>query len=69
MPLIRVMFMAQVVNGLLLPVILVFVMLLNHRVALLGELAAGRFVLAAGWFVTVVVSVMSIALVVTYLLP
>ena len=31
LPLIRVMFLAQVVNGLLLPVILVFVMLLNRR--------------------------------------
>ena len=69
LPLIHVMFLAQVVNGLLLPVILVFVMLLNHRVALLGELASGKFLLAAGWFVTVVVSLMSVALVVTYLLP
>ena len=69
LPLIRVMFLAQVVNGVLLPVILVFVMLLSHRRALLGELASSRSTLAAGWFVTILVSGMSMALVVTYLLP
>jgi len=57
------------VNGLLLPVILVFVMLLSRRRLLLGALTSGRFLTAAGWFVTLVVSAMSIALVITYLLP
>jgi Mn2+/Fe2+ NRAMP family transporter len=66
LPLIRVMFLAQVVNGLLLPVILVFVMLLSRRHRLLGELTSNRFLLLVGWFVTLVVSVMSVALVVTY---
>jgi Mn2+/Fe2+ NRAMP family transporter len=69
LPLIRVMFLAQVVNGLLLPVILVFVMLLSNRVTLLGQVTSRRLLLAAGWFVTIVVSAMSIALVVTYVLP
>jgi Mn2+/Fe2+ NRAMP family transporter len=69
LPLIRVMFLAQVVNGLLLPIILVFVMLLSRRRKLLGELTSGPFLSAAGWFVTLVVSAMSLALVVTYLLP
>ncbi len=69
LPLIHVMFLAQVVNGLLLPVILVFVMLLGHRRDLLGELASGKALLALGWFVTVAVSVMSVALVVTYAIP
>jgi len=68
LPLIRVMFLAQVVNGLLLPVILVFVMVLSHRSALLGELVPGRLALVAGWFVTIVVGAMSIALVVTYVM-
>ncbi len=69
LPLIHVMFLAQVVNGLLLPVILVFVMLLSHRRDLLGELTSGRLLLGLGWFVTVAVSIMSVALVVTYALP
>ncbi len=68
LPLIKVMFLAQVVNGLLLPVILVFVMLLSRRAGLLGELASGRVLSGLGWLVTVVVSVMSIALVATYVL-
>ena len=67
LPLIHVMFLAQVVNGLLLPVILVFVMLLSRRRKLLGELTSGPLLSTAGWVVTVVVSVMSIALVITYL--
>ena len=69
LPLIRVMFLAQVVNGLLLPVILVFVMLLSRRRVLLGDLTSGRLLFAAGWLVTILVSVMSVALVLSYILP
>ncbi len=69
LPLIRVMFLAQVVNGLLLPIMLVFVMLLSRRRELLGELASGRLLLTLGWLVTVAVSVMSVALVLSYLRP
>ena len=69
LPLIHVMFMAQVVNGVMLPVILVFVMLLSRRRGLLGDLASGPIALALGWLVTLLVSGMSIALVVSYLLP
>jgi Mn2+/Fe2+ NRAMP family transporter len=69
LPLIHVMFLAQVVNGLLLPIILVFVMLLSRRSKLLGELESGPLLSTAGWVVTIIVSVMSVALVVTYLLP
>jgi Mn2+/Fe2+ NRAMP family transporter len=69
LPLIRVMFLAQVVNGLLLPVILVFVMLLTHRRDLLGELTSNRPLLWLGWTITIVISAMSIALVVTYASP
>ena len=54
LPLIRVMFMAQVVNGLMLPVILVFVMLLSHRRSLLGDLASGRASLALALLVAAV---------------
>jgi Mn2+/Fe2+ NRAMP family transporter len=69
LPLIRVMFLAQVINGLLLPVILVFVMLLSRRKGLLGDLSSGPILSAAGWFITIVVSLMSIALVITYIAP
>ena len=42
LPLIQVMFSAQVINGLLLPVILVFVMLLAGDERIMGKLVSGR---------------------------
>lgn len=65
LPLIQVMFSAQVINGLLLPVILVFVMLLAGDRRLMGSLVSGRTNLALGWLVTAVLVVMSIVLAVT----
>jgi Mn2+/Fe2+ NRAMP family transporter len=59
------MFSAQVVNGLLLPVILVFVMLLVGDKKIMGNLASGRINLILGWTVTVLLVVMSLTLVVT----
>lgn len=65
LPLITVMFGAQVINGLLLPVILVFVMLLAGDKRLMGKLVSGRINLALGWSVTAALVVMSLVLVVT----
>ena len=69
LPLIHVMFLAQVFNGLLLPVILVFVMMLCRGATCSATSTSGRLVLAVGWVITLVVSAMSIALVITYLAP
>ena len=65
LPLIQVMFSAQVINALLLPVILVFVMRLAGDKRLMGELVSGRINLALGWFVTAVLITMSLVLAVT----
>jgi NRAMP (natural resistance-associated macrophage protein)-like metal ion transporter len=65
LPLIQVMFSAQVINGLLLPIILVFVMLLAGDRRIMGPLASGRINLGLGWFVTVILVVMSVVLVAT----
>jgi NRAMP (natural resistance-associated macrophage protein)-like metal ion transporter len=65
LPLIQVMFSAQVINGLLLPVILVFVMLLAGDRRLMGGLVSGRVNLALGWLVTGVLILMSLVLVVS----
>jgi NRAMP (natural resistance-associated macrophage protein)-like metal ion transporter len=65
LPLIQVMFSAQVLNGLLLPVILVFVMLLVGDKKVMGNLVSGRINLILGWGVTVLLVVMSLVLVVT----
>jgi NRAMP (natural resistance-associated macrophage protein)-like metal ion transporter len=65
LPLIQVMFVAQVINGLLLPIILVFVMLLARDRRIMGNLVSGRVNQALGWLVTAVLIVMSLVLVVT----
>jgi Mn2+/Fe2+ NRAMP family transporter len=59
------MFSAQVINALLLPVILVFVMRLAGDRRLMGDLVSGRINLALGWFVTAILVVMSVVLAVT----
>jgi len=65
LPLIQVMFSAQVINGLLLPIILVFVMKLAADKRLMGDLVSGPINLALGWLVTGLLVVMSLILVVT----
>ncbi|HEX7472409.1 MAG TPA: Nramp family divalent metal transporter [Candidatus Limnocylindrales bacterium] len=65
LPLIQVMFTAQVVNALLLPFILIFVMLIAADRKTLGPLASGRFLLAVGWTATVVLIALSLILLVT----
>jgi NRAMP (natural resistance-associated macrophage protein)-like metal ion transporter len=65
LPLFQVMFSAQVINGLLLPVILVFVMRLAGDPRIMGELVSSRLNLTLGWLVTSILIVMSIAFVVT----
>jgi Mn2+/Fe2+ NRAMP family transporter len=62
LPLIQVMFLAQVVNGLLLPIILVFVMRLG-REPRLGALRSGGPLYVLGWLVTGLASLMSITFV------
>jgi len=56
-----------VFNGLLLPIILVFVMLVS-RDRRLGPLRGGPVLEALGWLVTLLVSVMSVGFMVTLLL-
>jgi Mn2+/Fe2+ NRAMP family transporter len=66
LPLIDVMFLAQVLNGLLLPIILIFVMLLS-REPRLGALRSGRVLYPLGWAITGLAAVMSITFVVSQL--
>jgi Mn2+/Fe2+ NRAMP family transporter len=69
LPLIEVMFLAQVLNALLLPIVLAFVMLLSSDRRVMGELASGRFLRAIGWTVTVLLVCLSLVLVATSLAP
>lgn len=65
LPLIAVLFLSQVFDGLLLPIILVFVMLLARNVEVMGELRSGRLAMALGWSVTLGIGLLSVALVVS----
>jgi Mn2+/Fe2+ NRAMP family transporter len=67
LPLIAVMFSAQVLNALLLPFVLVFVMLLASDKELMGPLASGRFLGTVGWLATGVLVLLSAVLVVSSL--
>ncbi len=67
LPLIQVMLSAQVLNALLLPFILVFVMLLAADRKLLGPLASGRILLTIGWLSTALLISLSVILLVTTL--
>jgi Mn2+/Fe2+ NRAMP family transporter len=63
--LVGVMFGAQVVNALLLPFVLVFVMKLSSDRSVMGNLASGRFLLSIGWIGTALLIVLSMVLVAT----
>jgi NRAMP (natural resistance-associated macrophage protein)-like metal ion transporter len=65
LPLIQVMFSAQVLNAVLLPFILVFVMLLAADRKMLGPLASGRILLTIGWLSTALLVLLSLILLVT----
>jgi Mn2+/Fe2+ NRAMP family transporter len=63
--LVQVMFTAQVVNALLLPFVLVFVMRLSADKEIMGPLVSGRFLLTVGWLGTALLVLLSVTLVVT----
>jgi len=65
LPLIQVMLAAQVLNALLLPFILVFVMRLAADRKTLGALASGPILLAIGWLSTALLVALSLILVIT----
>jgi Mn2+/Fe2+ NRAMP family transporter len=56
---------SQVANGLLLPVVLVFMALLIRRRALMGEFVQGRVRDAVTWAMTAVLVVLALALAVS----
>jgi NRAMP (natural resistance-associated macrophage protein)-like metal ion transporter len=67
--LVQVMFTAQVVNCLLLPFVLVFVMRLASNKELMGPLVSGRKLAAIGWAGTALLVVLSLTLLVSPLIP
>ncbi len=61
-PLIKVVILSQVLNGVLLPVVLVFMLILINRKDLMGDYTNNRTFNAVAWITAVVVAAMSVAL-------
>jgi len=68
-PLFPVLFLSQVLNGLLLPFVLVFVCLLINRRELMGEHVNGRIWNVVAWGTCAVMVALTLVLVVTTVLP
>jgi NRAMP (natural resistance-associated macrophage protein)-like metal ion transporter len=64
LPLVQVMLVSQILNGMLLPFILVFMLLLINRERLMGEWRNGRFFNAVAWGTTAVMIALTLYLVV-----
>src|SRR5918912_40145 len=69
LPLISVLLVTQVINGLLLPVLLVSVLRLVNRRELMGARVNGPVYNAASWLTVVVVSALSVLFIATRLFP
>jgi NRAMP (natural resistance-associated macrophage protein)-like metal ion transporter len=54
LPLVQIMLVSQIVNGVLLPFILVFMLLLINRTKIMGEWTNGRFFNAVAWGTTAI---------------
>jgi NRAMP (natural resistance-associated macrophage protein)-like metal ion transporter len=69
LPLIRVLLVTQVINGLLLPVILIAVLRLVNDRELMGEYRNSRLLNTVAWLATVIVSALSLLLIVATIFP
>ena len=69
LPLIRVLLLTQVINGLLLPVILFAILRLVNNRELMGSHVNGRLYNIGAWLTAVIVSLLSLLLIVSLLFP
>jgi Mn2+/Fe2+ NRAMP family transporter len=68
-PLISIMVVSQILNGMLLPVILVFMLLLINNRKLMGKYVNGRVYNYLAWGTTLAMTVLTVVLVVTSIFP
>jgi Mn2+/Fe2+ NRAMP family transporter len=68
-PLLRIILTSQVLNGVLLPFILVFMVLLANRRSLMGDFVNGPVYNAISWATTVVLVALTVVLIVVSFLP
>jgi NRAMP (natural resistance-associated macrophage protein)-like metal ion transporter len=69
MPLLAIMFYSQVINGMLLPFILIFMLLLINDRRIMGDYVNSKFMNGVTWLTVGVLILLSVAMVVTSLLP
>ena len=69
LPLIKVLLVTQVINGLLLPIVLVAVLRLVNDEELMGPRVNGVFYNAAAWATAIIVSALSLLLIVGTIFP
>jgi Mn2+/Fe2+ NRAMP family transporter len=69
MPLIKIMLISQVLNGILLPVILIYMLRLSSNVKLMGEHSNSKTFNVLTWGVCAVIIVLTFFLTVSYLFP
>jgi len=62
-PLIQVMFVSQVANGVALPPVLIFMLLLVNRKSLMGDQVNGPFFNTVAWVTTIVMIALTLLLV------
>jgi Mn2+/Fe2+ NRAMP family transporter len=63
-PLVKVAVLSQVLNGILLPAVLIFMLLLVNKDHLMGKLANSRVYNAIAWGLTAIVIVLTVAMLV-----
>jgi Mn2+/Fe2+ NRAMP family transporter len=68
-PLLRIILVSQVMNGVLLPFILVFMLVLVNRESLMGRFVNGRAYNAVAWATVAVLIALTVMMVVTSFLP
>ena len=68
-PLLRILFLSQVANGVLLPFILIFMLLLINQKRLMGVYTNSPAFNVIAWVTTVIMIVLTVALVVTQIFP
>ncbi len=69
LPLLRIILVSQVMNGVLLPFVLVFMLLLVNRAGIMGEFVNGRAYNLVAWATVLVLVVLTVLMVATSLLP
>ncbi len=68
-PLISIMLVSQILNGMLLPVILVFMLILINKKKLMGNYVNGRVYNYLAWGTTIAMTLLTVVLIVTSIFP